>query len=131
MGIEAKERHKRATAAVFGVLLIGLGVIFLLQNLGVVDAGRPGDWWPVILIGFGISSLVAPKDPGDAATGVAVAALGAFFLMRNFDVIDWRLQDIWPAFLVLAGISLIARSIAERRSVPPAPNGSLENGGPR
>jgi hypothetical protein len=131
MGLEARERHKRTTAAVFGVILIGLGVIFLLHNFGMVDAGRPGDWWPVILIGFGVSSLIAPKDPGDAVSGVAVAALGAFFLLRNFDVIDWRFQDIWPAFLVLGGIGLIARSIAERRSAPPSPTRSLENGGSR
>jgi len=131
MGLEARERHKRATAAVFGVILIGLGVIFLLQNFGIVDAGRPGDWWPLILIGFGVSSLVAPKDAGDASAGVVATAVGAFFLLRNFDVIDWRLRDIWPAFLVLGGVSLIPRSLAERRSVPPAPNGSLENGRPR
>ncbi len=132
MGIEAKERHKRATAAVFGVLLIGLGVIFLLQNFGLVEAGRPDQWWPLIVIGFGVSSLVAPKDAGDASAGLVALAVGGFFLLRNFDVIDWRFQDIWPAFLVLAGISLIARSVAERRrSAPPAPNGSLENGAPR
>jgi MFS family permease len=131
MGVETRERHKRATAAVFGVILIGLGAMFLLQNFGVVDAGRPGDWWPVIVIGFGVSSVVAPKDPGDAATGVAVAALGVFFLLRNFDVIHWRFEDIWPAFLVLAGVSLIARAVAERRRLPSPPDGSLENGGPR
>jgi len=131
MNSEAKERHKRATAAVFGVLLIGLGVLFLLQNFGYINAGQVGDWWPLLLIGFGIASLIAPKDPGDSATGVAVAALGAFFLLRNFDVIHWRFQDIWPAFLVLAGISLIARAIAERRTSRPPTAGSIENGGSR
>ena len=131
MGLETRERHKRTTAAVFGVILIGLGAIFLLQNFGVVDAGRPGDWWPVILIGFGISSLIAPKDAGDATSGAVLTALGAFFLLRNFDVVDWRLRDIWPAFLVLAGVSLIARSVGERRRLPSPPNRSLEDGGPR
>ena len=131
MGIEAKERHKRATAAVFGVILIGLGVIFLLQNFGLVDAGRPDLWWPLIVIGFGVSSVIAPKDAGDASAGVVAIAVGAFFLLRNFDVIDWRLRDIWPAFLVLAGVSLIVRSLAERRSAPRSIPGSLENGGPR
>jgi hypothetical protein len=131
MTSESRERHKRATAAVFGVLLIGVGVLFLLQNFGYVDAGQVGDWWPLLLIGFGIASLIAPKDPGDSATGVAVAALGAFFLLRKFDVIHWRFQDIWPAFLVLAGISLIARAIAERRNSRPPSTGSIENGGPR
>jgi hypothetical protein len=131
MGLEGRERHKRATAAVFGVILIGLGGIFLLQNFGLVDAGLPSDWWPLILIGFGVSSLIAPKDAGDASAGVVGIAVGAFFLLRNFDVIDWRFRDIWPAFLVLGGISLIARSVAERCSAPPSPTGSLENGGPR
>ena len=129
---QPKERHKRATAAVFGVLLVGVGVMFLLQNFGMVDAGQVGDWWPLILIGFGIASLIAPKDPGDAATGVAVAALGAFFLLRNFDVIHWRFENIWPLFMVLGGVSLIARSIAERRaSRPPSTTESLDNGGSR
>ena len=80
-----------------------LGLIFLLQNFGVVDAGTPADWWPLIIIGFGVSSLIAPKDAGDASAGVVAIAVGAFFLLRNFDVINWRLHDIWPAFLVLAG----------------------------
>jgi hypothetical protein len=131
MGLEARERHKRATAAVFGVILIGLGVIFLLQNLGVVDAGRPDQWWPLIVIGFGVSSLVAPKDAGDASAGVVAIAVGAFFLLRNFDVVDWHFRDIWPAFLVLGGATLIARSVAERRAPHTPPAGSLENGGPR
>jgi hypothetical protein len=131
MSLEARERHKRVTAAVFGVLLIGLGAIFLLQNFGVVDAGEPGDWWPLLLIGFGLSSLIAPKDAGDASAGLVATAVGAFFLLRNFDVIDWRFRDIWPAFLVLGGISLIARSVAERRSSPASPTGSLEDGGSR
>ena len=129
MGLEARERHKRVTAAVFGVILIGLGAIFMLQNFGIVDAGRPGSWWPVVLIGFGLSSLIAPKDAGDASSGAVLTALGAFFLLRNFDVVDWRFRDIWPAFLVLGGVVLIARSFAERRSSPPS--GSLENGGSR
>jgi hypothetical protein len=131
MTSESRERHKRATAAVFGVLLIGVGALFLLQNFGYIDAGQVGDWWPLLLIGFGTASLIAPKDPGDSATGAAVAALGAFFLLRNFDVIHWRFQDIWPAFLVLAGISLIARAIAERRNSRPSSTESIENGGPR
>lgn len=131
MGLEARERHKRVTAAVFGVILIGLGAIFLLQNFGIVDAGRPASWWPMALIGLGLSSLIAPKDAGDSSSGAVATAIGAFFLLRNFDVIDWRLRDIWPAFLVLGGVVLIVRSMAERRNSPPAPSGSLEDGGPR
>ena len=124
------ERHRRVTAAVFGVILIVLGTIFILDNLGYVDAFRIWDYWPVILIGFGLASLIAPKDAGDSAGGAVMTAVGTFFLLRKLDVIDWRIRDVWPAFLVLAGVALIARALTER---PPRQDDahSLSNGGGR
>ena len=130
MDSEAKERNKKVTAAVFGVMLIGIGVLFLLDNLEIYDAGQLRDYWPVLLIGLGLPSLIAPKDAGDTPWGVVTLGAGTFFLLKNLDVIDWRFQDIWPLFLVLAGVALIVRSLADRRDLPARP-GSPENGGTR
>lgn len=131
MDSEAKERNKKVTAAVFGVMLIGIGVLFLLDNFEIYDAGQLRDYWPVLLIGLGLPSLIAPKDARDAPWGVVTLAAGTFFLLRNLDVIDWRLRDIWPLFLVLAGVALIIRSLADRRVHLPTGTGSPQNGGTR
>jgi Domain of unknown function (DUF5668) len=131
MDIEAKERHKRVTAVVFGVILIGLGVLFLLQNLGLFDAGEIGSWWPLLLIGFGVSSLIAPKDAGASAGGAILAGIGTYFLLVKFDVIEWRLRDVWPVLLLLCGIALIGRAISERRGLRGSSRRSWENGGAR
>ena len=131
MNFDARQRHKRVTAAVFGVILIGLGAVFALRNFGMVDAGSIGSWWPVVLIGFGLSSLIAPKDAGDSVGGALMAGFGTFFLLHKFDVIDWSLRDAWPGFLILGGISLIARSFGDRRRPGASSAGSLENGGAR
>jgi hypothetical protein len=131
MDSSAKERNKKVTAAVFGVMLIGVGVLFLLDNFEIYDAGQLRDYWPVLLIGLGLPSLIAPKDAGDVPWGVVTLAGGTFFLLRNLDVIDWSLRDIWPLFLVLAGVALIVRSLADRRGHLPARTGSPENGGTR
>jgi Domain of unknown function (DUF5668) len=128
---EAKERNKRVTAAVFGLILLGLGTLFLLDNLGVYDANRLRDYWPVLVIGLGLPGLIAPKDASDAPWGVVLAGAGIFFLLRNLDVIDWSFRDVWPLFLVLAGVTLIARSMAARRGRLPVGPDSPENGGSR
>ncbi len=128
---EIVQRHRQVTAAVFGVILIGLGTIFILDNLGYVDSFRIWEYWPVVLIGFGLSSLIAPKDAGDPAGGAVMAAVGTFFLLRKFDVIDWRFRDVWPMFLVLAGVALIVRALTERRLPRPDDAPSLSNGGTR
>jgi Domain of unknown function (DUF5668) len=131
MDLEARKRHKRVTAAVFGVILIGLGALYLLQNFGIVYAGDIGSWWPLVLIGFGVASLIAPKDAGDSAGGAVITGIGTFFLLRKLDVITWRFHDAWPVFLVIAGVALVLRSLGDRRRAPSPAPGSLEDGSAR
>lgn len=47
----------------FGMLLIVLGVVFLLQNLGLLPEGSWSVIWPIAIIALGIS-IVAKKDGG-------------------------------------------------------------------
>ena len=46
------------------IILIALGVIFLLRNLGIADIRvfeLFSTWWPLILIAVGVSMLVNRK----------------------------------------------------------------------
>jgi hypothetical protein len=131
MNCDVRERHKRASAAVFGLILIGLGIVFTLDRLGMYEVGQLWSWWPLAVVGVGLTSLIAPKNAGDATAGGVTAAVGAFFLAHKLDLIDWRLRDVWPAFLVLGGIVLIVRSLADRRSSSPTEPKTLSNGGAR
>lgn len=45
-----------------GILLIGLGVLFLLDSAGVMEFGHTiRKFWPVILILIGVSILLRKK----------------------------------------------------------------------
>ncbi len=45
-----------------GIVLIVLGVIFLLQNLGILRIDDIWEFWPVILIIAGISMLLPRRS---------------------------------------------------------------------
>ena len=47
-----------------GVVLIVIGCIFLANNFGLLDWGWLRQWWPLILIGLGVWSVINHK-PGD------------------------------------------------------------------
>jgi hypothetical protein len=66
-----------ASASVIGprsggaLVLIALGIILLLSNLGYVSLGQILRWWPLLLIGIGASMLInrmgsgsGPRDSG-------------------------------------------------------------------
>lgn len=43
-----------------GLILIAVGILLLLSNLGIIDNWR--EWWPLLLIAVGISILFQRKD---------------------------------------------------------------------
>jgi len=47
-----------------GIVLIVVGVVFLLANFGLLQFAWLRDWWPLILIGLGVWSILTHK-PGD------------------------------------------------------------------
>lgn len=47
-----------------GLVVVAVGVIFLLNNLDIIDAGSVFRvwFWPLLLIGFGLSQLLRRRD---------------------------------------------------------------------
>ncbi|HHU31407.1 MAG TPA: cell wall-active antibiotics response protein [Clostridia bacterium] len=98
----------------WGALFIALGVILLLNNFGVtsISIGKLfSDYWPVILIYWGLSTVVARKNNGDLVLGSLLALLGLLVLGNNLNLIEFDFSlvwaSIWPALLILAGINLL------------------------
>ena len=63
-------RGRRAASLFFPVLLIIVGIVFLLNNLGVLPWSiwlALGELWPVILILFGLELILGRDKPGLAA----------------------------------------------------------------
>lgn len=49
---------------IIGLILIIIGVVFLLQNLGYISEGAWSIIWPAILIVIGMGTLLKRKDQG-------------------------------------------------------------------
>lgn len=84
------ETRKRKFSLVWPVILIGVGVVFLLDNLGVVD------WnvgmmlyrtWPLILVAFGVDILIGRRSgAGDVISLILVLAVfvGGIWLFNTY-----------------------------------------------
>ena len=52
---------------IFGIALVVVGAVFLLQNLGYISASAWGIIWPVIIIAVGLSMIC--KKTGHCGCG--------------------------------------------------------------
>jgi len=77
-------------------------------------------YWPVLMIGSGLPLLLAPKDGGEQVIGLILASLGAVFQLQNLALVGWRLSQVWPILLVVAGLLLVSQALRQRNSSPSA-----------
>lgn len=102
---------------VLGVLVILVGLIFLMDNLEMVDAREYLRYWPVLLIVFGLVKLFQPAGSHGRGWGLVLTLVGLFLLLRKLDLIWLTFGDLWPLILVFVGGSIIWGSIMRTRHV--------------
>ena len=109
------------------LVLILVGVWFLAGNLGVRLPGMDA-MWPIFPLGAGLlflsGYLFNRRDPGLLFVGLAAALIGAFFFLFTLrlplpvagmqDGVRWSDMDqLWPTFVVIGGMSFVALFLAE------------------
>ncbi|MEP6767132.1 MAG: DUF5668 domain-containing protein [Acidobacteriota bacterium] len=107
--------RKRTSRVIAGGLLVFVGGLFFLQNVGVLHAGRIGDYWPLLLVWLGLTRLLGPRRAHHFASGAVLVVLGALFQLDRLGVVWFHIHDLWPVLLVIAGIALITESYFVRR----------------
>ena len=122
---------RRISRLIAGGLLLLVGALFVLQNLGVVRAGRIEDYWPLFLVWVGLARMLGPARARHFASGLVLFLLGVFFQLDRLDVIWVPMHRFWPLLLIAVGFGLIADSLISRRRVGTgvAPSSQVGPGG--
>jgi predicted membrane protein len=95
---------------VFGILLILAGVMFFLDNLGIVHIGNIWEYWPLVLIAVGVSKLYSCRGTFGQTWAIGLIAIGALFLAGNMGFLHVDFNVIWPLALIAWGILMLAKS---------------------
>ncbi len=90
--------------AIIGVILVLVGTLFLLDNLGyAIDIPWYIFRWPVILILIGVINLIL----GNLRGVLILLGLGAVFYLDVFDIVS--IGQLWPVILIVIGLAFLLR----------------------
>lgn len=109
---DARNESRWSTLA-GGLILIVVGGLFLAEELELADFGNViRDYWPAVLILFGITRLFVRESRGGALTMIAV---GSWLQIANLGLFgfDW---SSWPLLLIFMGVAIILHAIVDAAS---------------
>jgi hypothetical protein len=91
--------------AYVGLLIVAVGAVLLLDQVGVVDAGDTfATWWPVALIGAGLLGLAA--NTRHWLMPAILGGAGALLLLRTTGVVD-TFAVVFPLVLIVIGVMVV------------------------
>lgn len=97
---------------VFGLVIIAVGVLFTLDNLGLADAEAYWRWWPMALVAVGLAKLWQARGGGaNPVGGVFFLLVGSWLQLHNLGMINRELWNFWPLLLVFIGSMIVYQGI--------------------
>ena len=115
--------HKACTRGmpsqlILGALVIGLGVLFLLDSLNIFSFRLALSFWPTALIIIGIIKLTDTRSPNGTLLGWGLIGAGLFLTLNRlgwFGFLSWR--QFWPLLLIGIGLSVVIKALQRRNAV--------------
>jgi hypothetical protein len=119
---------------IFGLTVILIGVAFTLDRLGIFDAGHLFDYWPMLLIAWGLARMLQGRRSQGFGFGLVVLVVGVWLLGQNLGFVHLRIREFWPFLLIVLGGFMVWRAIGGSphprwgSGAPPAPPSPTELG---
>ena len=127
-----ERRHRYGHGAggmVIGALIVLIGLVILLDNMGIIRFHDVWRYWPVLLIVLGVSKILESHAPAGYVWGGVITLAGALLLLDNLDIVVFDFNLIWPLLLIAFGLSMLLRSIDRKRYLASV-TGAPGSGGP-
>jgi predicted membrane protein len=107
---------------VLAILLIVLGAALFLDNVGLFPIHNIWNYWPVVLVGVGVSKLVSCRTAGHYVLGILLICFGSLFLLSNLGILHVHTKnDSWPISMILitVGFAVLIKTLDSRASFQP------------
>ena len=114
-GAPRADRPRVTVQALFGLMVIAVGVLFTLDNLDVIDARAYLQYWPAGLVAIGLLKLYHATREGQGwFGGLVFVSIGAWMLIEQIVYFRIDARQLMPLFLVFLGGYLVWRGFGGR-----------------
>src|ERR1700735_5234076 len=111
-------RRSFSWTLLLGALILGAGVVLLLDQQGILSADRVFNYfWPAVLILGGLVTVIDSRGRGGRGLwGFFMLGWGILLVLSNLGIGHFRFESIWPIAANGIGIAIISQAVGSRGS---------------
>jgi len=98
---------EKPSGGLFAVLLILMGALLFLDNLGILPIRNIADFWPAWMIVWGVFIIDRGKCTQAWIWGSALTVCGVLLILGNLHILHVNANIIWPVALIALGTALL------------------------
>ena len=98
-----------SSQALLGIMAIGLGILFFLDNLDIINFREALPFWPVALFVIGVVKICDSSNRNGVVIGAALAGAGVLMLLNRLGFLHVSWRSLWPLVLILVGVAVLLR----------------------
>ena len=111
---------RASNQVVLGLLVVGMGVLFLLDNLDILNFRHAVGFWPLVLIVGGCASLFGNGPRSGNYLGAVLIGVGVLMILGRMGVFFVSWGTLWPLVMIALGGLVLYRSLGPGRIARPA-----------
>lgn len=110
------ENKRSSSNLLTGVFVIALGVVLLLDHMGIFAGRQFLHFWPVIFLLIGFAKLFQSSQISGRVWGGILILMGVALQLNELGYLSVSFSQIWPVFIIIAGVMLIVREMEGKGS---------------
>ena len=109
-----RSQSKITPSLITGGLIVLIGVILLLGNMGILPAFQLWRFWPLLLIAAGTAKLIDAQGQQGRMWGAILVICGGVLTLSSLGYLHFSFRTLWPLILIFIGLNFLWNSIQRR-----------------
>lgn len=99
----------------WGIVLIAVGLVFLLDRMDLVDLRSVWHYWPLLIVAAGINQTIGYPSAKEFSNGLWTVFIGLWLFAVFEGILGLTFRNSWPLFLLMWGLQLLLSPLINRR----------------
>lgn len=113
--MNSEDAYRWRKQVVWGLLLIVIGSIVLLDRLYYIDAQDYWHYAPLLLVVVGINQTIGYPSPKEFGSGLWTVFTGLWLFAVFENAFGLTFRNSWPLFILMWGVKLVLDPFIARR----------------